>query len=325
MRVIRIQALNVPLVQVLAACSVAAVIFVASKLSGADLLTPGEFVAFITGMSMVFEPVRRLTNVNAVLQRGLVAAKSIFALLDEAGEVLQPARPGSHKGEDLPISKMHTAKLGFAPEIRFEQVSYRYEGQSTDGLQCLSAVIPAGGSAVVVGESGAGKSTLLYLLCGFDRPTSGEILIDGQPLRSISLSDLRGQISYVGQGATLFDLSVRQNLLLAKPTASDDELWAALRSASADAFVRDLPEGLDSRLGTLGDRLSGGQRQRVAVARAFLKDSPILLLDEPTSALDRASEQEVLQGLKALMTNRTTLIVSHSPERIPAVDQIIQL
>lgn len=312
MRVIRVQAVNVPLVQVLAACSVAAVIFFASKLSKADLLTPGEFVAFITAMSMVFEPIRRLTNVNATLQRGLVAARGIFELLDEAAE--ESSRPNA-------VNSSHQNP----PEIRFENVSYQYNGQTTEGLRSLSFCVPGGTSAIIIGESGAGKSTLLYLLCGFDLPTEGQILIDGQPLQSTALGDLRSQISYVGQAATLFDLSVRQNLLLAKPTASDDELWTVLRSASAEAFVRELPDGLDSRLGSMGDKLSGGQRQRIAVARAFLKDAPILLLDEPTSALDRASEQEVLEGLAKLMTNRTTLIISHSPERIPAVDQIVEL
>jgi subfamily B ATP-binding cassette protein MsbA len=325
MRVIRIQALNVPLVQVLAACSVAAVIFVASKLSNADLLTPGEFVAFITGMSMVFEPVRRLTNVNAVLQRGLVAAKSIFALLDEAGEVVQPARPGSQKGEDLPISMMHTAKLGSAPEIRFDGVTFRYANAEVDSVRDFSAVIASGSSAVIVGSSGAGKSTLLYLLCGFDRPANGKILIDGQDINRLDLRHLRRQISLVGQSAMLFDLTVRENLMLANPNAGQEELASALLLANADGFVRELPLGLDTRLGTLGDTLSGGQKQRLSIARALLKNAPILLLDEPTSALDRESEQGVLQGLQMLMKNRTTIIVSHSPERLLHVDQVISL
>ena len=325
MRVIRIQALNVPLVQVLAACSVAAVIFVASKLSSADLLTPGEFVAFITGMSMVFEPVRRLTNVNAVLQRGLVAAKSIFALLDEAGEVVKPARPGSQKGEDLPISMMHTAKLGSAPEIRFDGVTFRYANAEVDSVRDFSAVIASGSSAVIVGSSGAGKSTLLYLLCGFDRPANGKILIDDQDISRLDLRHLRRQISLVGQSAMLFDLTVRENLMLANPNAGQEELASALVLSKADGFVRELPLGLDTRLGTFGDTLSGGQKQRLSIARALLKNAPILLLDEPTSALDRESEQGVLEGLQLLMKNRTTIIVSHSPERLLHVDQVISL
>jgi ATP-binding cassette, subfamily B, bacterial MsbA len=325
MRVIRVQAINVPLVQILAACSVAAVIFVASRLSKENLLTPGEFVAFITGMSMVFEPVRRLTNVNAVLQRGLVAARSIFDLLDEITERQSfptPQGAPTTRREASPTAvKFHSAP----PEIRFEQVSYQYPGQVSAGLQSFSAVVPGGTSAVIVGESGAGKTTLLYLLCGFDRPTSGEIYLQGRPLSEMDLSELRRLISYVGQAAVLFDLSVRENLLLARPDASDADLWGALAQASADGFVRELADGLDSKLGTLGDTLSGGQRQRLAIARAFLKDAPILLLDEPTSALDRDSEGAVLQGLYRLMQNRTTLMVSHSPERLHHVHQVIQL
>lgn len=325
MRVIRVQAINVPLVQILAACSVAAVIFVASRLSKESLLTPGEFVAFITGMSMVFEPVRRLTNVNAVLQRGLVAARSIFDLLDEVTERQRSASSDRGSEHRRGTSSAGAESDASPPEIRFEQVSYQYQGQASAGLRSFSAVVPGGTSAVIVGESGAGKSTLLYLLCGFDRPTSGEIYVQGRPLSEMDLSELRRLISYVGQAAVLFDLTVRENLLLARPDASDDDLWGALAQASADEFVRELPEGLDSKLGTLADTLSGGQRQRLAIARAFLKDAPILLLDEPTSALDRDSEEAVLQGLYGLMKNRTTLIVSHSPERLHHLDQVIQL
>jgi subfamily B ATP-binding cassette protein MsbA len=327
MRVIRVQAVNVPLVQILAACSVAAVIFVASKLSRENLLTPGEFVAFITGMSMVFEPVRRLTNVNASLQRGLVAAKSIFDLLDEVGERGRQATQliEGRTGENADKSLEAAGNRALPPEIRFEKVSYQYEGQSTDGLQCLSAVIPAGTSAVVVGESGAGKSTLLYLLCGFDRPSTGIILINGRPVDSMTVDELRNQISYVGQSAALFDMTVRQNLSIGGSAATEPEIWLALERASAAAFVRELPLGLDTRLGTLGDTLSGGQKQRLSIARAFLKDAPILLLDEPTSALDRDSELAVLNGLAALVKNRTTLIVSHAPERLLHFDQVIQL
>ncbi len=325
MRVIRVQAINVPLVQILAACSVAAVIFVASRLSKENLLTPGEFVAFITGMSMVFEPVRRLTNVNAVLQRGLVAARSIFDVLDEVTE--RQLSAASDRGSEYRrgTSPARAESDASPPEIRFEQVSYQYPGQVSAGLQSFSAVVPGGMSAVIIGESGVGKSTLLYLLCGFDRPVTGEIYVQGRPLGEIDLSELRRMISYVGQAAVLFDLSVRENLLLARPDASAQDLWDALAQASADEFVRGLAEGLESKLGTLAETLSGGQRQRLAIARAFLKDAPILLLDEPTSALDRDSEGAVLQGLYRLMQNRTTLMVSHSPERLHHVHQVIQL
>ena len=328
MRVIRVQAINVPLVQILAACSVAAVVFFASKLSQADLLSPGEFVAFITGMSMVFEPVRRLMNVNAVLQRGLVAAKSIFALLDEVGEegTTSSKAAAALSGLRQPISFEPTQRsVVKAPEIRFERVDFHYETTEGYALRDFSAVVPSGSSAVIVGESGSGKSTLLYLLCGFDRPTHGQIMIDGEDITQLDLRALRGRISLVGQSSMLFDLTVRENLKLANPTAGQAELARALALASAAEFVSELPYGLETRLGTLGDTLSGGQKQRLSIARAFLKNAPILLLDEPTSALDRESEQAVLQGLCMLMKDRTTIIVSHSPERLLKVDQVISL
>lgn len=328
MKVIRVQAINVPLVQILAACAVAAVILVASNLSQADLLSPGEFVAFITGMSMVFEPVRRLTNVNAVLQRGLVAAKSIFDLLDEVGEHSERLSDQQHKfgpGSLVSKSEKEIVHETLPPAIQFERVSYQYEGQSADILHGLSAVIPGGTSAVIVGESGVGKSTLLHLLCGFDQPRSGDILINGCSITSMKLDDLRCRISYVGQSTMLFDMTVRQNLLIGKSGATEKEMWHALEQASSDTFVKGLSLGLDTRLGSLGNTLSGGQKQRLAVARAFLKDAPILLLDEPTSALDKDSELAVMRGLAALMKNRTTLIVSHAPERLQNIDQVIQL
>ncbi len=328
MRVIRVQALNVPLVQVLAACSVAAVIFVASNLSNADLLTPGEFVAFITGMSMVFEPVRRLTNVNAALQRGLVAAKSIFSMLDEVGE------GGATSSGAKAATNSHNQSVSFrsaptivanAPEIRFENVAFRYGQQDQEALKPFSATIPAGHAVVLAGESGSGKSTLLYLLCGFEHPTSGKILIDGRSIDSIDLSELRSQISLVGQSSVLFDLTIREHLRLANRHASEADIWEALSQAGARGFVENLQNGLSTRLGTLGDTLSGGQKQRLSIARAFLKGAPILLLDEPTSALDRDSEQAVFEGLKRLMRGKTTIIVSHSPERILGADDLIRL
>lgn len=328
MRVIRVQAINVPLVQILAACSVAAVVFFASKLSQADLLSPGEFVAFITGMSMVFEPVRRLMNVNAVLQRGLVAAKSIFALLDEVGEEgttsSKAAAALNSFGPSVSFVSAPT-NMTKAPEIRFERVVFRYEEHDHEALKSFSATIPAGHSVVLAGESGSGKSTLLYLLCGFARPTGGQILIDGRPIESIDLSELRGQISLVGQSSVLFDLTIRENLSLANRDASEADMWEALSQAGARGFVENLQSGLSTRLGTLGDTLSGGQKQRLSIARAFLKGAPILLLDEPTSALDRDSEQAVFAGLRRLMQGKTTIIVSHSPERILNADELIRL
>lgn len=313
MRVVRVQAINVPLVQVLAACSVALVIYVASSLSRQNLLSPGEFVAFITAMSMVFEPIRRLTNVNATLQRGLAAAESIFSLLDDRGEGASSHKTRSQVRSEQP------------PEIEFERVSYRYPGAEDWVFRDFSLKIASGENVALVGASGSGKSSLLHLICGFDHPTEGRVLINNRDTAEMPISDLRAQIALVGQQTLLFDLTVRQNLQLARSEATEDELLGALRVANALDFVMALPSGLDTPLGSLGNSLSGGQRQRLSIARAFLKNAPILLLDEATSALDRVSEAEVMQGLSRLIQGKTTVMVSHSPERLCAATTLIAL
>ncbi len=326
MRVIRVQAINVPFVQVLAACSVALVVYVASALSREDLLSPGEFVAFITAMSMVFEPVRRLTNVSATLQRGLAAAESIFLLLDERGELEEDFDSRSiERSVPSAISNLRWMGLRSAPKIEFRDVSYRYPETREWVIQDFSLTIEAGEAVAIVGPSGSGKSSLLGLLCGFDRPTQGQLLIDGVPSEEMSLHHIRSQMALVSQQVLLFDLTVAENLRLGKPSASEDDLVSALRAANALEFTLALPNGLDTRLGVLGNSLSGGQRQRLSIARAFLKNVPILLLDEATSALDRESETAVLEGLKNLMDNRTTIFVSHSPERLLNINRVVEL
>lgn len=320
MRAVRVQAINVPLVQVLAACSVAVVIFVASSLSRQDLLTPGEFVAFITAMSMLFEPIRRLTNVNAILQRGLAAAESIFSLLDEKGEG-GAARPLDRVAIPVGLSR----EVRPPPAIDFEQVSYRYPGSDEWSLKNFSLRIQGGQSVTLVGPSGSGKSSLLYLLCGFDVPNQGKILINQKSVDQIPIQELRAQIALVGQQTVLFNLTIAENLRLAKNDATEAEMLEALNAADALDFVSKLPSGLHTQLGSLGIGLSGGQQQRISIARAFLKNAPIVLLDEPTSALDRDSESSVLSGLAALKNNRTVILVSHSPERYPNTDLTCRL
>lgn len=310
MRALRVQALNVPLVQILAACSVALVIFVASLLSRQDELTPGEFVAFITAMSMIFEPIRRLANVSATLQKGLAAAESLFGLLDQVGEA----------GSETTLIHASDRLTG---SLRFEQVSYSYPGQSGSALREVSLMVEEGEAAALVGPSGAGKSTLLYLLAGFDRPNSGRIFIGNRDLADVATPVLRASISMVAQRTVLFDLPVRDNIRLARPEAKEEEVIEAAKRANAWSFICDLPEGLDTPMGPHGLRLSGGQRQRISIARAFLKNAPILILDEPTSALDAQSEAEVLSALEALAVGRTTIVVSHAPERLGWVSRRI--
>ena len=321
MRMVRVQAINVPLVQVLAACSVALVIYVASKMSANNQLTPGEFVAFIAAVSMVFEPVRRLTNVNAVLQRGLAAAQSIFSILDEKGESAPAAAPAPSAPSigSPPVAPRLTG------HIVFDQVSYSYPNADLAAIENLSLEVHPNEVVAVIGPSGSGKSTLLYLLAGFDQPTTGSISIDGQPLSQLPLQQLRNNIALVSQRVMLFDASIGENIRMGRPSATSEEVIQAAKAAHAWEFIQKLPQQLDTPLGSLGDRLSGGQRQRMAIARAFIKDAPILLLDEATSALDKDSEQAVLEGLSGLIKGRTVILVSHAPERLIRVDRTIEL
>jgi subfamily B ATP-binding cassette protein MsbA len=317
MKVVRTSALAGPLVSLLTALTVAVVIYLASFMTAQGSLTPGEFVAFITALAMVFGPMRRLAQVNAVLQKGLAAADAIFGLLDEPVE----SRSASPTNADAQ-ARVRDRLVG---EVEFRGVSFRYPHQQTQALQHLSFHIAPREVIALVGPSGSGKSTVLYLLAGFAQPQAGEIFIDGRPISEIDVYRLRQNIALVGQRVMLFDDTIRQNILLGRPEASEEDVIAAARAAHAWPFIEALPQGLDTPLGSLGDRLSGGQRQRIAIARAFLKDAPILLLDEATSALDKESEQAVLQGLNELMAGRTVLMVSHAPERLTGVHRLVSL
>jgi subfamily B ATP-binding cassette protein MsbA len=316
MRIVRLQALNVPLVQILAASTVALVIFIASGLSSKNLLTPGEFVAFITAMSMVFEPLRRLTNVNAILQKGMAGAQSVFSLLDESGE------------SDAATKTLRTTLVSNSPskrKIEFIDVSYGYSGKERDVLKHFNLTIEPGESVAITGPSGIGKSTLLFLVAKFGLPRSGQIKVGNVSLVDWPTHELREHISLVSQNIFLFDGSIKDNILMGKQVATDEEIVSAAKAAHAWEFIEALPLGLNTQLGSLGNGLSGGQRQRIALTRAFLKGAPILLLDEPTSALDRDSEQVVVAGLKSLMIGRTTILVSHNPDTLISVDRVISL
>ncbi|MEK9812788.1 MAG: ABC transporter transmembrane domain-containing protein [Bordetella sp.] len=320
MRLVRVQAINVPLVQVLAACSVALVIYVASRMSANNLLTPGEFVSFIAASSMVFEPVRRLTNVNAVLQRGLAAAQSIFSIFDERGETttFTSTSPQITKSSSSDNERL----LG---HIVLTNVSYTYPNAEAAAIQGISLEVHPNEVLAIVGPSGSGKSTLLYLIAGFDRPSSGQILIDGQLPLDLTMNRLRHNIALVNQRVMLFDETIGANIRMGKPDAKNEEVIAAAKAAFAWEFISRLPDGLDTPLGSLGDRLSGGQRQRIAMARAFLKNAPILLLDEATSALDKDSEQSVLDALEQLVKGKTVLFVSHSHERFLGITRTVTI
>ena len=307
MRTVRVSAVNVPLVQVLAAAAVATVIWTAGSLSAQDKLSPGEFVSFVTAMSMLFEPIRRLTNINAVIQRGLAGAQSIFELLDTPPEV--DSASGS-----LPRAK---------GELVFDDVSFAYPGQGGLALQGFSLAVHPGQTVALVGASGSGKSTLVNLVARFFEPGSGRILLDGQPLASLPLAHLRAQLGWVGQQVVLFDDTVAANIAYGRPGASEADIRAAARAAHALEFIDKLPDGLATRVGANGSLLSGGQRQRIAIARAFLRDAPILLLDEATSALDNESERAVKDALVELRRNRTVIVIAHRLSTIHDADLIV--
>lgn len=307
MRTVRVTALNVPLVQVLAAAAVSSVIWVASGLSAQNRLSPGEFVAFVAAMSLVFEPIRRLTNVNEVIQRGLAGAQSLFDLLDLAPE------------PDAPPPQAPRA-LG---QLRFEGVCFRYPDQEAWALQDVSFELKPGETVALVGASGSGKTTLINLVARFFSCTKGRITLDGRALEAMELGALRQQLGWVGQHVVLFDGSIAANIAYGDPKACEADIVAAAQAANAWEFIQALPQGLASSVGHNGSQLSGGQRQRIAIARAFLKDAPILLLDEATSALDNASERAVQESLSRLRQNRSVLVVAHRLSTIRHADRIV--
>ena len=311
MRVIKIQSLNVPLVQILAAITIGIVIVVGTQMSARDLLSPGEFVAYITAMGMIFDPVRRLTGVNATIQRGLAAAESIYEVFDRALD--------DQRGQSKTYSALPTATLSI------KNVTFTYPGGEDPALNTVSLKVEPGESVGLVGPSGSGKSSLIAIIAGFLDPDTGDIEINNESLKQWTLAKRRRQISLVGQQVNLFDATVAENIRFGWPDATDDEVREAADQANALKFIESLPDGFDTQIGSFGNRISGGQRQRIAIARAFIKDSPILLLDEPTSALDHKSREDVLKGLENLKTNRSTLIISHQPEALLSVDRTIQL
>lgn len=310
MRVIKIQSLNVPLVQILAAITIGIVILIGTQMSAKDLLSPGEFVAYITAMGMIFDPVRRLTGVNATIQRGLAAAESIYAIFDQ--------RLDAQRDADAYPAMSQVA-------LQCEALTFQYPRAETKALIDVSFEIQAGETVALVGPSGSGKSSLIALIAGFIDPESGALYFDGENVASWPLAQRRRQLSLVGQQVNLFDATILENIRFGRPDATEAQVREAARQAHALEFIESLPEGFETVVGPFGGRLSGGQRQRIAIARAFIKDAPILLLDEPTSALDHQSREHVLRGLENLKANRTTLIISHQPETLLSIDRTLYL
>ena len=303
-------AATVPIVHLLAAIALAIVIWLALFQAQDAGTTAGDFISFITAMLMLIAPLKHLADINAPLQRGLASAESVFELLDEA-----------------PESDTGTEVLGHAKgELIFDRVGFSYPGAERKALSDVSFVVKPGETLALVGQSGGGKTTIAALLPRFFPVSEGAIRIDGHDIKDLKLASLRDNIAMVSQEVLLFDDTVAANIAYgAKSGASQEDIEAAAQAAHALDFIRALPQGFETMVGEHGARLSGGQRQRIAIARAILKDAPILILDEATSALDSESERQVQQALDELMKGRTTLVIAHRLSTIERADRIVVL
>jgi len=297
-----------PITHIAASLAVAIITFLAlSQATGQAGASAGGFVSFITAMLLLIAPIKQLTTVSAILQRGLAASESVFELLDTPTE----DDSGSHQ---------LTQALG---EIVFDHVSFNYPGAEQSALSNVSFRVPAGQSIALVGSSGSGKTTISALIPRFFKVTTGHIQIDGININDLTLTSLRHNIALVSQEIVLFNESIEFNIAFgAQVTCTREDVIRAAKAANAWDFIERLPNGLDTPVGESGAKLSGGQRQRIAIARALLKNSPILILDEATSALDTESERQVQSALTTLMKNRTTIVIAHRLSTIERADCI---
>ena len=272
----------------------------------------GDLVAFLMLTAFLYDPISRLHQLNQLVQAGRAAGERVFEILDE------PAEPGVVAG----IKDRDRARI--LGDIRYENVSFSY----AEGLPALSHIsfhAPPGATIALVGATGAGKSTLVNLLVRFYEFSSGEIYVDDRPIREYALRSLREAVGVVTQESFLFNGSIRENLLMGKPDASDTELWRAVDAANARAFIERLPTGLESVVGERGVKLSVGEKQRLSIARALLKDPPILILDEATASVDTATERLIQEALERLMFHRTSIVIAHRLSTIVHADQILVL
>jgi ATP-binding cassette, subfamily B, bacterial MsbA len=297
-----------PISQFIVSIALAVVILLAARHATNGELTVGGFASFFAAMALIFSPLRRLTNINSRLQKGLAAAHSVFALVDEAAEADKGTFEATH-GKGL---------------IEFRDVSFIYPKSENHALEHINLTISSGETVALVGASGSGKTTLTGLIPRFYEIADGGIFLDGVDIRDYRLASLRDQIALVSQDIVLFNDTVAANIAYG-PLASTPraDIEAAAVQAHAMEFIRSLPDGLDTHIGENGVLLSGGQRQRLAIARAFLKQAPVLIMDEATSSLDNVSEQHVREALDALRAGRTTLIVAHRLSTVEQADRIV--
>ncbi|MGE4457886.1 MAG: lipid A export permease/ATP-binding protein MsbA [Stenotrophomonas sp.] len=308
MKVEATRSISSAMVQLIGAVGLASLLLIAGHEAAAGRLSVGNFVSMMLAMMTIIPALKQLTNVQNMTQRGIASAQRLFVVLDAQDEPDAGTR-GLQRAEGL---------------LEFRDVTARYPGQARPAMEGVSFVARPGTVTAIVGRSGSGKSTLIKLIPRFYEPESGQILLDGHPVQEYRLADLRRQIALVGQQVVLFDGSIAQNIAYGELQGrSAEQLEQAIAGANAREFVEQLPQGVDAQVGAKGGRLSGGQRQRLAIARAMLKDAPILILDEATAALDNESERLVQDALQRLMPDRTTLVIAHRLSTIEHADQVL--
>jgi subfamily B ATP-binding cassette protein MsbA len=310
LKLINVRALGVAVTQTIFGIGVAGVIYMAGLESSNGNLSAGQFISFFSAMMLMLQPIRRITNVNATLQRGVAAGGSLFEVMDQEDE------------EDT-----GTFDAGRANgNVEFRNVNFAYADDSTPVLKNVSVTVKAGKSLAIVGQSGSGKSTLAGLLPRFYDVDGGDILLDGRPIREYTLKSLRDNVSLVSQDVILFNDTIANNLAYGELRQhSEAEMMQAAEAAHVLEFANDMPDGLQTMVGDRGVLLSGGQRQRIAIGRALLKNSPVLILDEATSSLDTQSERRIQEALNELMKNRTTFVIAHRLSTVESADCIIVL
>ena len=302
-------AMSSPMLEVIGVCGIAFIVWYGGGLVIAGEMKPGEFFSFLTAMFMAYGPVRKMSGANASVQRALAGAQRVFSVLDLDSELSK-----DEGKRTLPPIKH---------KLEFSNVSFTYEGAKDSSLDNVNLTVRVGEVVALVGASGSGKTTLVSLVPRFYRPTQGTVTIDDMDIRSVDRSSLRRQIGIVSQETVLFDDLIRNNIAYGRPDATEEQIIEAARAAYAWEFIERLPNGLDTFVGENGLKLSGGQRQRLAIARAILRDPPILILDEATSALDSESEQLVQQALANLMKARTTLVIAHRLSTVQHADRLV--
>jgi len=309
LRYVRQQAVSSPLIEMFGAMTIVGLLYYARMQIKAGSLTAGQFTSFVIALLMMYEPMKRLTGIHNIFQQAIGASQKVFEYLDHPEEI-----------DDKPAAK----KLAhFEQAVTYDGVSFHYPNSNGFQLDGIRLEVKAGEVVALVGPSGAGKSTMVNLLPRFYDATAGAVRIDGHDVRDLTLASLREKIGLVAQDTFLFNDTVASNISYGRPEISREAVRSAAQSALATEFIERLPEGYETLIGERGVKLSGGQRQRIAIARALLKNAPILILDEATSHLDAESEMLVQRALANLMAGRTVIVIAHRISTIRRADKIV--